>query len=295
MRSIWKGHIRFSLVTIPIRVYNAIESTEAVRFNQLHVECNGPVGHEKKCKKCGKAVTTEEIVKGFQYEPEHYVVMEPADFEKIRLKSTRIIEIEGFVKSSEVPVSWYDSPYYVGPDGDVAAGTYALLSSALEESGRVGIGKVVLRDREDVCLIAPMGKGIVLYKLRYPSEMRSMENVPDMDKIPEAQKDQLKLAENLIDSMSKPLKEIELKNRYNDALREIINARIAGKEIVSVQEEELPAMDIMAALKASIERAKGEKKPMAEAAGKTKKAEKEKAVDTAKGKKPAKAKGRKAG
>src|SRR5512141_456579 len=112
MRSIWKGHIRFSLVTIPIRVYSAIDQTETVRFNQLHNGCNGPIGYDKRCKKCGQPVTTQEIVKGYQYEPDQYVVVEPADFEKVRLESTRIIEIEGFVDAAEVHPTLYETPYF---------------------------------------------------------------------------------------------------------------------------------------------------------------------------------------
>ena len=97
MRSIWKGHIRFSLVTIPIRIYNAVDTEETIRFQQLHKEDNGAVGYEKKCKKCGKTLTAEEIVKGYQFEPEQYVIVSPEDLEKIKLKSTKVIEIEGFI------------------------------------------------------------------------------------------------------------------------------------------------------------------------------------------------------
>jgi DNA end-binding protein Ku len=103
MRSIWKGHIRFSLVTIPIRIYNAVDTAEAaIRFNQLHKDDNGPVGYDKKCKKCGKVLTTEEIVKGYQFEPEQYVIVSPEDFEKLKLKRTNVIEIEGFSDATEV-------------------------------------------------------------------------------------------------------------------------------------------------------------------------------------------------
>src|SRR5947199_3106712 len=97
MRSIWKGHIQFSLVTIPIRIYNAVDTTETIRFNQLHKEDNGPVGYDKKCKKCGKTLTNEEIVKGYQFEPEQYVIISQDDIEKIKLKSTKVIEIAGFI------------------------------------------------------------------------------------------------------------------------------------------------------------------------------------------------------
>src|SRR6266699_2483983 len=115
MRSIWKGHIQFSLVTIPIRIYNAVDTEETIRFNQLHKEDNGAVGYEKKCKKCGKTLTTEEIVKGYQFEPEQYVIVSPEDLAKIKLKSTKVIEIAGFIDASEIHPTLYESPYFAGP------------------------------------------------------------------------------------------------------------------------------------------------------------------------------------
>src|SRR5215831_4203502 len=181
MRSIWKGHIRFSLVTIPIRIYNAVNTEETIRFNQLHKEDNGAVGYEKKCKKCSKTLTNEEIVKGYQFEPEQYVIVSADELTKIKLKSTKVIEIAGFIDSSEVQPALYESPYFAGPDGPVAAKTYSLLSQALKASGKVGVGKVVLRDREEIVTIAPQDGGIVLYKLRHPSEVRKMQDVPQLE------------------------------------------------------------------------------------------------------------------
>jgi DNA end-binding protein Ku len=269
MRSIWKGHIRFSLVTIPIRIYNAVDTEETIRFNQLHKEDNGPVGYEKKCKKCGKALTAEEIVKGYQFEPEQYVIVSPDDLAKIKLKSTKVIEIEGFIDAGEVHPSLYESPYFAGPDGPVAAKTYSLLTQALKTSGKVGVGKVVLRDREEVVMIGPMDGGIVLYKLRNPSELRRMESVPQIEK-KEVNKDELKLSISLVESMASSLKEMDLTDRYRDALREMIDAKIAGKEVVLVADEEKPVVDIMSALKQSIEQAKAKKKPMEKAKGEKK-------------------------
>ena len=274
MRSIWKGHIRFSLVTIPIRIYNAVDTEETIRFNQLHKEDNGPVGYEKKCKKCGKALTAEEIVKGYQFEPEQYVIVSADDLAKIKLKSTKVIEIEGFIDAGEVHPSLYESPYFAGPDGPVAAKTYSLLTQALKTSGKVGVGKVVLRDREEVVMIGPMDGGIVLYKLRNPSELRKMESVPQIEK-KEVNKDELKLSISLVESMASSLKEMDLSDHYRDALREMIDAKIAGKEVVLVAEEEKPVVDIMSALKQSIEQAKAKKKPMEKAKG-----EKKPAVET---------------
>jgi DNA end-binding protein Ku len=269
MRSIWKGHIRFSLVTIPIRIYNAVDTEETIRFNQLHKEDNGAVGYEKKCKKCGKSLTAEEIVKGYQFEPEQYVIVAPEDLEKIKLKSTKVIEIEGFIDASEVHPTLYDSPYFAGPDGIVAAKTYSLLTQALKASGKVGVGKVVLRDREEVVMIAPLEGGLVLYKLRNPHELRKIETVPQLEQA-EVNKDELKLSISLVESMASTLKEMDLTDRYRDALREMIAAKIAGKQVISVPEEEKPVVDIMTALKQSIERTKAQKKPMEKAKGEKK-------------------------
>src|SRR6266540_619360 len=271
MRSIWKGHIRFSLVTIPIRIYNAVDTEETIRFQQLHKEDNGAVGYEKKCKKCGKTLTGEEIVKGYEFEPEQYVIVSSDDFAKIKLQSTKVIEIEGFIDATEVHPTLYEAPYLAGPDGVVGAKTYSLLAQALKASGKVGVGKVVLRDREEVVMIAPLDAGLVLYKLRNPTELRNMDSVPQIEK-KEVNKDELKLSISLVKSIASSLKEMDLTDHYSDALREMIEAKIAGKEVVTVPEEEKPVVDIMTALKQSIERTKAQKKPMEKAKGEKKEA-----------------------
>jgi len=281
MRSIWKGHIRFSLVTIPIRIYNAVDTEETIRFNQLHKEDNGPVGYEKKCKKCGKTLTAEEIVKGYQFEPEQYVIVSAEDMEKIKIKSTKVIEIEGFIDAAEVHPTLYESPYFAGPDGSVAAKTYSLLAEALKTSGKVGVGKVALREREEVVMISPLDGGIVLYKLRNPQELRKIEDIPQLEK-KEVNADELKLSISLVDSMSSTLKEMDLTDHYRDALRDMVEAKIAGRQVVSVPEEEKPVVDIMTALKQSIERTKAQKKPMEKAKGEKKAAAEAKPAGEAK-------------
>jgi len=269
MKSIWKGHIRFSLVTIPIRIYNAVDTEDSIRFNQLHKEDNGGVTYEKKCKKCGKTLAADDIVKGFEFEPERYVVVSAEDLEKVKVKSAKVIEIEGFIDAGEVHPTLYEAPYFVGPDGVVAAKTYSLLAETLKASGKVGMGKVALRDREEVVMIAPLDGGIVLYKLRNPQELRKMDAVPQIEQ-KEANKDELKLSLSLVESMASHLKDIDLADHYRDALRAMIDAKIAGKQVVSVPEEEKPVVDIMTALKQSIERTKAQKKPMEKAKGEKK-------------------------
>jgi DNA end-binding protein Ku len=260
MRAIWKGHIRFSLVTIPVLVYNAVDTEQTINFHLLHKADHGPVGYDKRCKKCNKVVSAEEIVKGYKYESEQYVIVEKEDLDKLNLKSTKIIDIAGFIDAKEVRPTLYESPYYAGPDGPVAVKAYSLLASALRETGKVGIGKVVLHDREDVVMIAPYDNAVVLYKLRSPKEIRNINEIPQLAG-KSIDKEELKLARSLVDSMSTTLNKIDLTDRYHDALRAIIDAKVAGKEIVKVEEEEKPVVDIMTALKQSIEQAKSRKKP----------------------------------
>jgi DNA end-binding protein Ku len=271
MRAIWKGHIQFSLVTIPVRIYNAIDNEKTISFNLLSKEGHNPVSYEKKDKVTGQPLRTEEIVKGYQYEPGQFVIIEQEDLEKVRLKSTRVIEIEGFVKAEEVHPTLFEAPYFIGPDGEIAAKTYGLLCQSLKDSGKIGVGKVVLRDRETPVLINPHEGGMLMYRLRYPNEVRNIREVPQLLEV-KADKEQLKLAKTLVDSMTVKFSSIEMKDHYYDALKTIIDAKIAGKEIVSVVEEEPKVIDIMTALKASIDQAK--KKPMEKAKGPAAKAEK---------------------
>jgi len=271
MRAIWKGHIQFSLVTIPVRVYNAIDTGQTISFNLLTREDHNPVSYEKKDKVTGKPLRNEDIVKGYQYEPGQYVIIEQEDLDKVKLKSEKVVVIDGFVKSEEVHHTLFETPYFIGPDGDIAAKTYGLLCHVLKESGKVGVGKVVLRDRETPVLISPHEGGVLMYRLRYPNEIRSMKEVPQLLEV-KADKEQMKLAKTLVDSMTIKFSQIEMKDHYYDALKAIIDAKVAGKEIVTITEEEPKVVDIMTALKASIEAAK--KKPMEKAKGSTETVEK---------------------
>ena len=266
MRSLWKGHIRFSMVTIPIRLYNAVDSGSSISFNQLHKQDNGRVRYEKVCRSCSETLGGSDIVKGYEYGPDEYVIIDDDDFDKVKTKSSKIIEIEGFVSTDEVDVSMYDTPYFAGPDGDVAVKVYALLAKALSESGKLGVGKVVLRDREDMVLIGCQDHGLVLYKVRYPQFLRSMKDVPGLAEA-DVSAEELKLAQTLVDSMSKPLRDIEIKDTYHAAVKDMIQAKVEGKEVVMAADDEVkPVVDIMTALRQSIEAAKGDVKPMERAA-----------------------------
>ncbi|MGZ5483919.1 MAG: non-homologous end joining protein Ku, partial [Pyrinomonadaceae bacterium] len=291
MRSIWKGHIRFLLVAIPIRVYNALEASERIQFNQLHRDDFGPVGYDKRCKKCGEIVTNDQITKGYQYEPDRYAIIEPEEIAKIKIKTTRAVDILGFVESSEVAPMFFDSPYYIGPDGPVAEKPFALLRQVLKDTGKIGLAKVVLRDREDLVAVFPHDDGIVLQKLRYPAEVRKVEDVPEIDAAPKIDKRELALATSLVEQMITTFADIDTVDHYHEALRKLIDSKIKGKKVTEFEKyEEPPHMDIMTALKKSLQASS--RKPMVKASPV---ASKKKAALTLVKSKPATAKKRKVG
>ena len=258
MRSIWKGHIRFSLVTIPIQIFSAVETKKNVRFNQIHSEDHGRVGYKKICKTCDSELGPTDIVKGYQYEKDQYVMFNSEELENVSLKSTRAIDIESFVDVNEVHPSRFEQVYYVGPDGDVAQQPFALICEVMKKSNKGGIGRIILRDKEDVVLLTAEQGGIIMYKLRYPYELRSMEKVPGIGGEIKIDEKQLKLAETLVETLDTDFDKVDFSDRYREALMELVNKKIAGKEIVTVTEEgeDTPVVDIMDALKASIDAAK---------------------------------------
>ena len=257
MRSIWKGHIRFSLVTIPIQIFSAVNTKSSIKFKQLHKEDNGAIGYSKVCKSCDKVVPFGDIVKGYEYEPDNFVVLEKSDFDNIKLKSTKAIDIEAFVDLNEVHPTRFEAIYFVGPNGEVATKTFNLFTQTLKKTKKAGVGRIILRDKEDVVLLVEHKGGLILYKLRYPNEMRKMEDVPDLQET-EVDESQLKLAETLVDSLAMSFSEVNFEDRYKDALMELVNQKVEGKQVISIVEEEAetPVVDIMAALKKSIDEAK---------------------------------------
>lgn len=259
MRSIWKGTIRFSLVSIPVRIYSAIETSEKIQFNQLHRDDFGAIGYDKRCKKCGEVVANDQITKGYQYEPDRYAIIEPDDIAKIKIKTTKAVDIVGFVTREEIPTTFYDAPYFVGPDGPVSENPYALLREVMKQTGKIAVGKVVLRDREDLVALFPQDDGLVLQKLRYPHELREMKDVPDFENVQnldgeKLNKNELELATTLVNQMATTLSEIDTEDNYFNALRTLVDSKIQGREVTEIEEvDEVPRLDLMSALKKSLE------------------------------------------
>lgn len=270
MRSTWKGHIRMGLISAPVKMYKAIEDIKT-HLNEVH-QCSkkksGPVGRIKFCKSCGKEhLTSEEVLKGFKVGEDQYAIVTKEDLEGLALKSTKIIDVDAFVPLNQIPLSYYEEPKFLAPDGDIGVKVYALIREAMVKTGRVGIGKVALRGREDVVALVPNGHGIDLYVLRYPNEVRKHSDIPDMDKVAAEQVDKkhLAVAVELVEKLHSDFKDVEMVDHYSDALRDLVNTKIAGKDVSSAAPSSAPAVDIMDALKASIAQAKDAKaKPVAQ-------------------------------
>jgi len=263
MRAYWTGSISFSLVTIPIKLYAAVESGQKVSFRQLHEEDFGPIGYEKRCKKCGKVVPNEDIVRGYEYDEDQYVVVEDEEMDALKLESTKTIDIEAFVPADDLDFALFDKPYIVGPSNQPAVKTYELLRRAMEDDDVVAVGRVVISGRERMMGIRPQGDGLMAYQLRYPAELRPLGEAPLVGQKVDVDDKQLKLAKQLVDTMRTPFEELEMEDRYQQAVMEIIEAKVEGRDVVTVEEAAEPERvpDVMSALEESIERMQKDRKP----------------------------------
>lgn len=255
MRSIWKGSITFSLVSIPIKVFNAIETSEKISFNQLHAgDCLGPIGQKKQCKKCDLTVTNDEIVKGYQHEKEKYVLVAPEEIASITPESNEAIEIIGFIKPEEIPTTYFDASYFAAPNGPAAERSYALLREVMKRSGRIGIAKVILREREDLITISPNGDGLMIQKLHYRHEVRSVSDVPGISSQATPQDNELQLATTLVEQMVTTFDQIDTTDHFHAALKQMLDGKVSGETIITTGEVRKPApvIDIMSALQASL-------------------------------------------
>ncbi len=260
-RASWTGHLRCSLVSLPVRLYNATSSSSKLSFNQLHAKTHRRLKQQMVEPELGPVDRTD-IVKGYEYEKEKYVIIDDADLEKVRLETTRIIELVQFIGAEELDPLYLDNPYYMAPDGPVAEDAFRIIREAMRSKNRVAIGRVVMSGREHIVALRVQDRGFVLTTLRYAAEVRGAAGYFEDIKNGEVNKAQLQLAEQLIDSMTSPFDPPQFNDRYQDALMEIIKAKIEGAEPVVAQEVEVgKVINLMDALKQSI--AAAPKKPPA--------------------------------
>ena len=264
-RASWKGYIKLSLVSCPVRLYPAVSANEKIRFNQLHKDTHNRINMKPVDPELG-LVERADLVRGYEYEDKQYIIIEDEDLEAVRIESNHTLNIEAFVDESEVDVIYQDSPYYLAPDGKMAEETFAVLRDAMQAAGKVAIARLVMSSRERVVTIGARDKGMFVTTLRDPREVRSttayFDEIPDIKADPEM----LQLAEKLIEQKVTHFEPEKYEDRYESALMEMIKEKLKGhKPIIAAAPERGNVINLMDALKASL----GQAKPAAPSKSKT--------------------------
>jgi DNA end-binding protein Ku len=269
MKTMWRGAISFGLVSIPVRVYTATDE-KTLRFNQLHVKDHGRIKYQRVCSKDGKEVPYDEIVKGYEYEKDRYVILTDEDLEAVPVESTRTIDIAQFVERAEIDPIYYKKTYYLGPE-EAGIKAYQLLRDSLREGNKVGIAKVSFRDKEHLAAVRLMDDVLVLDTMFWPDEIRDAADVPGLDKEAKVSDRELQMAESLIANLTEGWNPDAYTDEYREALLDIVEKKVAGEEIELIEAPEpSKVVDLMEALKASVEQTK--KAPSRKKAGTRKKA-----------------------
>ena len=261
-RSIWRGAISFGLVNVPVKLYSAV-SKKTVRFNQLHDEDGQRIQMKRVCAADGEEVPYEHIVKGYEISPDRYVVISPDELEALDPAKTRTIDIEDFVDLEEIDPLYYEHPYYLVPDTG-ASKAYKLLLSALEETNKVAIARVVIRSKEYLTAIRPANGVLTMETMLFSDELvpvDSLDELPDEDV--KATQREVQMARQLIESLAAEFEPQKYKDEYRERVLELIEAKAAGQEIAIPEAPEQPTEvpDLMAALEASLAEAKKTKAP----------------------------------
>jgi DNA end-binding protein Ku len=266
LRPTWNGYLKVSLVTIPVKVFPATESAAALSFNQLHGECQTRIQQKRWCPHCEREVANTELVKGYEFEKGRYVVVSEEDIQKVRVESTRVIELSQFTDDASIDPIYVDRAYYLAPDGPMSASAFAVMREGM--AGKAGIGKVALYGREYLVAIRPQKKGLVMYTLHHDAEIRSIDQIEELSSLPAKVKpDEMKLAKQVIATFDGELNLKDYTDEYKAGLRKIIDAKIAGEEIVAPEVAEPPkVVDLMEALRRSLDQVSTSKKKPVKAA-----------------------------
>jgi DNA end-binding protein Ku len=259
-RSTWKGHLKLSLVSCPVRLYNAVTRTDRVAFHMLHKDTHNRIAMKPHDPELG-AVERSDLVKGYEYEKDQYVIFTDEDFEKVQIESTKAIVIEKFVDAAEVDEIYFDSPYYLAPDGAVAEETFRVVQWAMREKNKVALSRVVLSSRERLIALAVRERGLLVMTLRNADEVRDAKEFFGDIQDEQPDKEMLDLASALIEQKSGAFDPSEFKDRYHDAVVEMVKAKVKGQEpVLAKAPERGKVINLMDALRQSLD---ADKKPPA--------------------------------
>lgn len=259
LKTLWKGAVSFGLVNIPVNMYVATENKD-LKFNYLHQECMAPVSYKKICTKCGKDLKPEDIVRGYEFQSGNYVIIKEEDFARIPQENTKTIDILDFVKLEQVDPVYFDKSYYLAPTpgGDKA---YSLIVEAMKKTGKIAIAKILIRSKQSLAALRVKDDFLILETIFYPDEIRSPESLGKGVGIEKLHENEIKMAVNLIENLSIDFDPSRYEDDYRKALWEMIDAKIAGREIVTpnVHPVDDKVVDLMEALKASVKLAEANK------------------------------------
>jgi DNA end-binding protein Ku len=264
-RSMWKGVVSFGMVSIPIRLYNATESSAKVSFRQLCGEHLTPISYKRWCADGDHEVQYSEIKRGYEVGKDRYVIIDDKDLENLPLPTAHAIDISEFVPVDDIePGLYYDSAYYVEPE-ELGKKPYHLLRQALAATGRMAIAKIALRDKEHLAALHPNGKGIIMNTLHWPDEIRSTEGLKGLEEEVKINPKELEMAKALIESLAETFDPSRYKDEYREAVMKVVRAKMEG-EVIEAPEAPQPAkvMDLMEALRQSVEQAKKQRAGRAE-------------------------------
>ena len=262
MKALWKGAITFGLISIPVRLYSAV-SEKGLKFHLLHEEDGGRIKYKRECAKCGKEVGWDDIVKGYEYSKDHYVQFTEEELDAVDVDSIRAIDVVAFVPLESIDPIYFNKTYYVAPEPS-GLKAYRLLQEALEAEGQVGIAKVALRDKEHLATVRLKDEVFVLETMHWPDEIR-VPDFEELDKNVEVRDQEVKMARQLVQQLSDEFKPEEFQDEYRKALEALVEKKVEGEEITVApvpEEEPTKVVDLMEALKQSVEAAK-KKKPAA--------------------------------
>ena len=256
MKALWKGAITFGLISIPVRLYSAV-SEKGLKFHLLHEEDGGRIKYKRECAKCGKEVTWDDIVKGYEYSKDHYVQFSEEEMDSVDVDSVRAIDVVSFVPLESIDPIYFNKTYYVAPEPS-GLKAYKLLQEALDAEGQVGIAKVALREKEHLATVRLKDDVFVLETMYWPDEIREPE-FEELDKKIEVRDAEVKMARQLVQQLSDDFKPGEFQDEYRIALERLVEQKVEGQEITvaeAPEEEPTKVVDLMEALKASVEQAK---------------------------------------
>ena len=256
MKALWKGAITFGLISIPVRLYSAV-SEKGLKFHLLHEEDGGRIRYQRTCAKCGKEVGWDGITKGYEYSKDHYVQFTDDELQSVEVDSVRAIDVVAFVPLESIDPIYFNKTYYVAPEPS-GLKAYKLLQEALEAEGQVGIAKVALREKEHLATVRLKDAVFVLETMHWPDEIRDA-SFEELDKKVEVRDAEVKMARQLVQQLSDEFRPEEFRDEYRVALEDLVEKKVAGQEITvaeAPEEEPTKVVDLMEALKASVEQAK---------------------------------------